>query len=146
MVNRNFFSTFINKIYKMKRIFLACFLLTAAVGITVQPVSLYAAAPTAPVTQAAFNTKINQMDSQIGAGNLSGANATWDEINSMMMTVLGTTKDQIAAATTPAAKATLETKHGNQAMMYQTAWNLKQNMTTNRVALKAKLNEFKATI
>jgi len=130
----------------MKRIFLACCLLTAAVGITVQPVPVYAAAPSAPVTQAAFNTKINQMDSQIGAGNLSGAASTWDEINGMMMSVLGVTKDQLAAATTPAAKATLETKHANQAMMYQTAWQLKQDMTTNRVALKAKLNEFKATI
>ena len=131
----------------MKRIFLACFVLTAAVGITtVQPVSVYAAAPAAPVTQASFNTKVNLMDSQIGAGNLTAASATWDEINGMMMTVLGVTKDQIAAATTPAAKATLETKYGNQAMMYQTAWNLKIDMTTNRAALKAKLNEFKATI
>lgn len=131
----------------MKRIFLACFVLTAAVGITtVQPVSVYAAAPAAPVTQASFNTKIDLMDSQIGAGNLTAASATWDEINNMMMSVLGVTKGQLEAATTPAAKATLETKYGNQAMMYQTAWNLKQNMTANRVALKAKLNEFKVTI
>lgn len=131
----------------MKRIFLACFVLTAAVGITtVQPVSVYAAAPAAPVTQAAFNTKINQMDSQIGAGNLTAASATWDELNNMMMSVLETTKAQIAAATSDPVRATLEAKHSTQAITYQASWGLKQDMATNRVALKAKLNEFKATI
>lgn len=130
----------------MKRIFLACFLLTAAVGITVQPASVYAAAPAAPVTQAAFNAKINTMDSQIGAGNLTGASATWDDLNAMMMSVLETTKAEIAAATSDPVRTALETKHSTQAISYQASWNLKMDMTTNRVALKAKLNEFKVTI
>jgi hypothetical protein len=130
----------------MKRIVLACFLLTAAVGIaTVQPVSAYAA-PTAPVTQASFMVKINLMDSQIGAGNIAAANATWDEINIMMMDVLGVTKHSIATAATPAAAASFETIHSNQAMIYQIAWNLKGDLATNRVAIKAKLVEFKLTI
>jgi len=129
----------------MKRILLSCFLLTAVLGVTnVQQASAYTA--TAPVTAASFTAKVNLMDSQIGAGNITAAQATWEEINTMMMTVLGVTKSNIASAATPAAKSSYETILNNQTLIYRAAWNLKPNLAVNRVAIHTKLGEFAATI
>lgn len=129
----------------MKRILLSCFLLTAVIGVApIQHASAYSA--TAPVTTAAFTAKVNLMDTQIGAGNITAAQATWDEIHNMMLSVLAVSKTSIQGAATPAIKASHETILSNQIVIYQAAWNLKPNLAANRVPLKAKLLEFAATI
>jgi len=130
----------------MKRVLFALFMLTATVGITsVEPVSAYTPAPAA-VTTAAFNAKVDLMDSQIGAGNITAARATWEEIHDMMLNVLGVTKNSIRTATTPAAEASFRTILNNQTTIYQTIWGLKPDLAGNRVALHSKLGEFSATI
>lgn len=129
----------------MKRILLACFLLAGAASVApTQHASAYSAA--APVTVASFTAKVNLMDSQIGAGSMTAAQATWEEIHTMMLSVLGVTKNSIYTAPTPASKTAYETILNNQTVIYQAAWNLKPNLATNRALIKAKLLEFAATI
>ncbi len=129
----------------MKRILLAIFMLTATVGVTsIQPAAAYTA--TAPVTTASFTAKVNLMDAQIGAGNMTAAQATWNEIHDMMINVLGVTKNSIRTAATPAAGATYQTLLGNQTTIYNVIWGLKPDLATNRVAIHNKLLEFAATI
>ncbi len=129
----------------MKRILLSCFLLTATVGITAIPHASAYAAPS-PVTSAAFTAKVNLMDTQIGAGNITAAQATWNEIHDMMLSVLAVTKNSIRTAATPADEATYRTILTNQTNLYQTIWGLKPDLATNRVAIHAKLLDFSATI
>ena len=129
----------------MKRILFAIFMLTATFGVTsVQHVSAYTA--TAPVTQAAFTAKVNQMDAQIGAGNMTAAQATWNEIHDMMISVLGVTKTSIRTAATPAAEASYRAILENQTTIYQAVWQLKPNLAANRALIHAKLGEFGLTI
>ncbi len=131
----------------MKRVLLSCFLLAATVGVTsVLPVSAYAAPAGTPVTQAAFNTKVNLMDSHIAAGNMTAAQATWQEIHTMMLSVLGASKTNIQGATTPAAEASFRSILENQTAIYNIVWGLKTDLATNRAAIHAKLGEFSLTI
>lgn len=130
----------------MKRILFALFMLTATVGITsVEPALAYTPAPAA-VTAAAFTTKVNLMDAQIGAGNMTAAQTTWDEIHTMMLSVLGVTKNSIHSATTPAAEASYRAILDNQTNIYRVIWGLKTDLATNRAAIHSKLGEFAATI
>lgn len=130
----------------MKRVLFALFMLTAVVGVTsVQPASAYTPVPAA-VTSASFTAKVDLMDSQIGAGNMTGAQATWNEIHNMMLSVLGTTKSSIHTAATPAAEASFRSILENQTNIYNVVWGLKPDLATNRVAIHAKLGEFSATI
>jgi hypothetical protein len=129
----------------MKRVLLSFFLLSATVGVSsLQHASAYAAP--APVTVAAFTAKVNLMDTQIGAGNITAAQATWNEIHDMMLSVLGVSKSSINTAATPAIAASHRTILENQTVIYQAVWNLKPNLAANRVALHTKLGEFAATI
>lgn len=129
----------------MKRILFAIFMLTATMSVTsVQTASAYSPAPI--VTQAAFTAKVNLMDTQIGAGNTTAAQATWTEIHDMMLVVLGVTKNSIRTAATPAAEASYRTILDNQTTIYQAIWQLKTNLTANRVPLHTKLGEFALTI
>ena len=127
----------------MKRILLACFLLTATCSVTfVQK----ATAQTTPVTQASFTEKVNQMDAYIAAGNMTSAQATWEQVHQMMITVLGVTKASIRDAATPAVKASYVTIMQNQRTIYNAIWELKPDLAGNRTALHTKLGEFDATI
>jgi hypothetical protein len=129
----------------MKRILLACFLLTATMSVTSVPhASAYA--PSAPVTSSAFTAKVNLMDSQIGGGDMTSAHATWNEIHDMMLSVLGVTKNSIRTAATPTDEATYRAILTNQTSVYQTIWGLKPDLATNRVAIHTKLLEFSSTI
>jgi hypothetical protein len=129
----------------MKRILLACFLLTATC--TASFISTTATAQTIPpVTTADFTAKVNLMDTYIGAGNLTAAQTTWNEIHPMMLSVLSKTKQGILTATTPAENATYTAILTNQRTLYSTIWNLKSDLATNRVAIHTKLVEFAATI
>jgi len=131
----------------MKRILLSCFLLVATVGITtVLPAAAHAAPAGIPVTQAAFNTKVNQMDAHIAAGNMTAAQATWQEVHNMMLSVLAASKTNIQGAATPAASATFMTVLDNQTALYNTIWGLKPDLAANRAAIHAKLGEFSLTI
>ncbi len=129
----------------MKRIIFACFLLTAVVSIAPLTNAMAYAAP-APVTTAAFTAKVNTMDGQIAAGNITGAQATWNEIHNMMISVLGTTKSSIQSATTPTATTSFTTILNNQIAIYNVVWGLKPDLATNRAAIHTKLLEFAATI
>ena len=127
----------------MKRIFLACFLLTATCTATfVQQ----AAAQTTTVSAADFTAKVNQMDAQIAAGDMAAAQATWTTVHQMMLTELGVTKGKIATAATSADKTTYMAAMTNQRDLYKDIWGLKSDLTTNRSAIHAKLGLFAATI
>ena len=125
----------------MKRIFLACFLLTAALSVSsVQHASAQA------VTATSFSATVNQMDAYIAAGNMPLAQATFDTLNKMMKNVLGVTKKSIASAATPADKDNYTTILRNQIGIYKTIWDLKTDLATNRTALHTQLGTFDATI
>ncbi len=130
----------------MKRILFACFLLTATCAPTLYVQQAIAHPVTTPVTQADFNTKINLMDSYIGAGNMTAAQATWEEVHTMMLNVLHTTKESISGAATPAAKDAFMAVLNNQTNVYYQVWALKPDLATNRTAIHTKLVDFKATI
>lgn len=130
----------------MKRILLACFLLTATCSVTSVQQAMAHAAPAGSFTLAAFTTKINLMDSQIGAGNITAAQATWNEVHTMLMDALHDTKEGIRDAATPAAKDAQMAKYNNQWNIYQEIWNLKPELAANRAAIHAKLVAFGATI
>ncbi len=125
----------------MKRILLACFLLTATATVSsIQRASAQA------VTAASFSATVNQMDTYIGAGNMPMAQATFDTLNRMMKTVLAVTKQSINTAPTPGDKATYQAVISNQAHIYKTIWGLKTDLALNRAALHSKLGEFDLTI
>ncbi|GAA4465582.1 hypothetical protein GCM10023093_18030 [Nemorincola caseinilytica] len=131
----------------MKRVLFALFMLTATIGVTsVQPVSAYTPAPAAPVTQSAFNAKVNLMDTQLGDGNITAAQATWEEIHTMMLSVLATTKTSIQTASSPAVEASYRSILDNQIAIYRVVWGLKPNLAANRAAIHTKLGDFSATI
>ncbi len=125
----------------MKRIILACFLLSATCAITTQT----AHAQTA-VSASSFTTQVNRMDSFIVAGDMTNATATWNAIHNMMMNELAYTKSQIAGATTATDRATYTTLNQNQYTIYNQIWALKSNLATNRTAIRTYLLNFAATI
>lgn len=130
----------------MKRILLACFLLTATCSVTFVQQAVAHAPAASSITPSAFTAKVNLMDAQIGAGDITTATTTWNEVHQMMLSVLSTTKYSISSAATTADKATYTTLYNNQWNMYTEIWNLKPDLATNRAALHAKLLAFGATI
>ena len=128
----------------MKRIILACFLLTATC--TLASIQQASAQVTTSVTRASFNTKVNLMDTQIGAGNLTAASSTWTAIHDMMKTILNDTKHAIQAAPSTSASSTYMGYQNTQTSLYNEIWVLKNNMTANRTALKTKLLAFSDTV
>ena len=127
----------------MKRILLACFLLTATCSVTsIQ----HAAAQTTPVTLATFTAKINLMDTYIGTGNMSAANTTWTEVHNMMLSVLAVSKQSIYGATSPADKNAHVLILNNQTSAYHEVWALKTDLALNRAAIHTKLVAFGALI
>ncbi len=62
----------------------------------------HAAAHNPCYSRADFTTKVNLMDTQIGAGNITAAQATWNEVHAMMLSVLAVSKQSIHNATSPA--------------------------------------------
>lgn len=125
----------------MKRILLACCLLTATCAGTFQ----IAAAQTTTVTVTDFNAKIALLDSYIAAGDMTNAQTTWSQVNTMMIAELGVTKANIAGAATPAVATTYTTALQNQTLIYRQAWTLKNDLTTNRTALHTQLVSFAGT-
>ncbi len=128
----------------MKKILLSCFLLTATVGITtVSTNTVYAATPT--VTSAAFIAKASVLDGQIAAGNTAGAEATWNELNDMMMAVLDVKRGEEDAAS-PSDRPAKAAIVNNMTEKFQIVWGLSSDKVANRAELNAKLNEFAAGI
>ena len=123
----------------MKRILFACFLLAATCTVTSQQ------AQAQTLTVAAFTAKVNLLDSFISVGDMSHANATWNDVHNMMMAELGVTKSNIAAATTTSARTTAQSVNDNQGRIYGTVWGLKSNLATNRTALHTALMNFAST-
>ncbi len=129
----------------MKRILLACFLLTATCSVTSFQ-NAVAQTTFTPVTLSAFTAKVNTLDAYIAASNMTAAQTTWNEIHTMMLSVLHTSKESIYGATSPADKSAHVTILENQRTIYQVCWELKNNLTANRAVLHTKLGEFGATI
>lgn len=124
----------------MKRILFVCCLLTATCAVPFQK-----AHAQATVTVTDFTAKVNLLDSYIAAGNTSMANTTWNEVHTMMITELGTTKSTIAGAATTAASNAAMAVMQNQTAIYRDVWTLKVDLTTNRTALHTRLLDFAAT-
>ena len=130
----------------MKRILLACFLLTATCSVSfIQTATAQMTAPPV-VTLADFTTKINQLDVLIGASDITGAQAKWLEVHTQMGQVLAMSKYSIYSAPTPADKTAHEAILINQRTIYSEVWGLKTDLATNRVAIHTKLVAFGATI
>ena len=120
----------------MKRILLAIFLIAASMhGAVAQT-----------VTRAAFTSQVNLMDTQIGTGDITSANATFNDIQLMMKQALHDNKQSIATATTDAAKAAFLATVQNQGVLFNQAWKLKNDLATNRAAIHAKLSSFEMTL
>jgi hypothetical protein len=127
----------------MKRILLACFLLTAVCSMSAITRS---SAQVVHVTAAAFTTQVNLLDSYIGAGNMTAATATWDTVHHMMIEVLSYSKNSINLATTPSDKAAFLAILDTQRNLYKAILPLKSDLAANRTLLHSKLGEFDATI
>jgi len=125
----------------MKRILLACFLLTAVFTLTSVTKSSAQA-----ITTATFMVKVNQMDTYIGAGNMTAAQTTWNDIHADMLTVLAVTKNSIHSAATPADVTYYTGIMTNQRTIYFVIWPLHTDLLLNRVALHTNLTSFGATI
>lgn len=123
----------------MKRILFVCCLLSATCAIPTQK----AAAQTS-VSVTVFTTKVNQLDSLIGAGSMTLAQAKWNEVHDMMKAELGVTKQNIATSSSPAT-STYNATMTAQYSLYRDAWELKTDLATNRAPLRAKLLAFAAT-
>jgi len=130
----------------MKRLLLACFLLTATCTVPFIQTASAQMTPPPSVTLADFTTKINLLDTYIGAGDMVNAQATWEVVHTMMGQVLATSKYSIYSAATPADKTAHETILLNQRTIYFVIWGLKNDLATNRVAIHTKLVEFGGTI
>ncbi len=124
----------------MKRILFACCLLTATCAVPFQKANAQAV-----VTVTDFTAKVNLMDTYLAAGNMTMAQTTWNEIHTMMMTELGTTKSNIASAATPAVASSYTTVMQNQYALYQQIWAMKTDLATNRAPIHTKLLAFAAT-
>jgi len=129
----------------MKRIFLACFLLTATCSVS-SIGHATAQTTTTPVTLAAFTAKVNQLDAYIAASDMTNAQATWTLVHNMMLGVLATSKVSIRDAVSTPDKDAHMAILMNQQTIYSAIWELKTNLATNRAALHTKLGEFGATI
>ena len=127
----------------MKRILLACFLLTAVCTVTSTP---RCSAQITHVTAPEFTTQVNLLDSYLAAGDLTSATATWNVVHRMMLQVLGYTKNSISLATTPTDKAAFLAILDTQRNLYKMILPLKADLAANRAVLHSKLGEFDATI
>ena len=123
----------------MKRILLACFLITATLTATMSANKAQASASVAPT---AFTTKVNQMDSLLALGNVTQAQTTWDQIHSMMLAALSDSKENIHVSPSTATNAALQ----NQVAIYKQVWALKPNLLANRNAIHLRLLDFAATL
>lgn len=130
----------------MKRLFFACFLLVATCSVTSFEHASAQTVPVPTVTLADFTTKINLMDSYIAASNILAATTTWNEVHTMMMNVLGKSKQSIYGATSPADKDAHVLILQNQQDIYHAIWALKTDLALNRTAIHTKLVSFGATI
>ena len=124
----------------MKRILLACFLFTATCSIT------QAQTASETVSKSSFTARVKQLDTYIGQSKMTEANATFQEINKMMMSELGIIKMHIANASSETEKTEYMSIMRNQQTLYSNIYQLKADMTTNRTAIGTKLAEFSTTI
>jgi len=92
-----------------------------------------------------FNAKVAQLDTYLGAGDMTNAQSTWNQIHTMMLGELAVTKANIAGATTDAARAAATTNMQTQTGIYRQAWTLKNDLAGNRAALHTKLVAFAGT-
>ncbi len=123
----------------MKRILIACLLVTAA-G------SFQKALAQTAVSAAAFTAQINTLDSLISVGDISNATVRWNAIHDMMISELGATKANIAAASTGSAASAALAVNNTQYTIYNQAWALKPNLAANRAALHTVLVNFAGTL
>ncbi len=128
----------------MKRILLACFLLTATCTIlTIHPTTVLAAPV---VTKTSFQAKVNALDGYIAAGNMTAAQNEWESIHQDMIDVFAVTKANIRNATTPADRTHYEGIEANQRALYSPVWEMHTDLVTNRAAINTKLTAFANTI
>jgi len=134
-----------NNYFRMKRILLAFFLLTATCTLSY---TQHATAQTTPphVTLTDFTAKINLMDSYIAASNMTAAQSTWTEVHTMLMNILAYSKYSIRSATTTADRDSHMAILQNQQTIYLAISGLKGDLALNRTAIHGKLAEFGATI
>ena len=125
----------------MKNVLLACLLLVATGSMS------YAQAPRPTASKSDFTTKVNDLNSLILAGNMTAAQAKWDDINKIAINEFGVLKFRIKddeATGNTADKTHCQALNASQRTLFSDAVALKNNMATNRAALIAKLTSFAA--
>jgi hypothetical protein len=127
----------------MKRLLLACSLFTVAMTVT----SVQKAQAQTVVTASSFANEIDSLNNQITRLDTVTAKATFANINSDMINVLGVTKTSIRSASSDSTRNYyINYLSVQQVPTYRQIWLLKASMVTNQTALIGKLNDFKALI
>ena len=98
------------------------------------------------VTRAACTAKVNLMDTYIGSSDLTNANATFDLIQQMMKQALHDNKGNVATAPDPTTKSAYMSTIQNQGVLFNQIWKLKNDLATNRAAIRSKLETFELTL
>ena len=99
------------------------------------------------VTTSSFNAQVTLLDAQISSGDTASAKATFANINTMMINVLGVSKASIRDAGTDSTRSYYVNYLTTQQIpLYHNIWTLKQDMVTNHSTLITKLNAFSALI
>ncbi len=99
-----------------------------------------------PVSKPAFKQKVDQLDKLISESKTADANNKFQEISNLINDELKVVRYQMRDAKTETERKAAVTQTQKQRGLYAEIMTLRADMTTNRVALKDKLNEFADTI
>jgi hypothetical protein len=139
----------------MKRILIACCLLAASASVSyaqgvAAPTPVAATKDAAPVvSKSDFTAKVTLMNTMLTKNQTTEAKAKWEELHATMMDALRVTKYKIKDAME--AKNDVDQKKYTELMMkqrniYSETIRMKDDLSTNKVKMNEKLNEFAATI
>lgn len=121
----------------MKRVFLACLLFISS------SVVAFAQGTTPPeVPQATFVAKYTSMYDHLVNNQLSLAQQDFEDLKPMFIGNFAVDKQQIVNAPNQATKDQLMNEQVQKQTLYSEYMQLAQNLMANKVAIKAKLDQF----
>ncbi|MBL7718208.1 MAG: hypothetical protein JNL72_05170 [Flavipsychrobacter sp.] len=123
----------------MKRLLLACFLLTATCATT----NVMAQGTTTTQTpKATFVATFNQMDQHLLNNQVNLAKQDFESMKPMFISNFAVGKSAIHSETNPTTKASLLNTYTQKQNIYTQIIHLAQDLAANRVAIMAKFNEY----
>jgi len=124
----------------MKRLLLACFLLTATCTSTV--VMAQGNNQTVQTPKATFVAKYNQMNQHLLNNQLNLAKQDFEQMKPMFIGNFAAGKSAIYSAPNQATKDALMATNHTKQTIYSDIMNLAMDLAANRVAIKAKFDAF----